>query len=142
MSLYAGSLDVLKRELLKFQVQASTNTTFTTTTTMIHPKLSELSRLVLQWLQRRSEGTGKGKVRLGRRGRGCIYYARCQQAVIVVAREFQTLSGEITGHLQSIANLKSCAFSLVPDGTLDPLYLETVENRWVVIFCMQPIPHP
>ena len=33
------------------------------------------------------------------------------------------------GHLQSITSFKPCAFSLVPDGTLDPLYLETVEDR-------------
>ena len=56
---HADSLDVLKRELLKFQVQASTSS-------MVHPKLSELSSLIQQWLRRR-ESMGKGKVRLGRR---------------------------------------------------------------------------
>ena len=56
---HAGSLDVLKRELLKFQVQA------TSSSSMVHPKLSELSRVVQQWLRRREEGTGKGKVMLG-----------------------------------------------------------------------------
>eukprot|EP00731_Ephydatia_muelleri_P023694 Em0015g1277a len=106
----SNSLDVLKRELLKFQVQASTSS-------MVHPKLSELSSLIQQWLRRR-ESMGKGKV------------------VVIVVREYPSLSGEIMGHLKSIASLKSCVFSLVPDGTMDPLYLETAENRLHHYDCM------
>ena len=52
-----------------------------------------------------------------------------EQVVVIVVREYPSLSGEIMGHLKSIASLKSCVFSLVPDGTMDPLYLETAENR-------------
>eukprot|EP00731_Ephydatia_muelleri_P018742 Em0011g782a len=102
----SSSLDVLKHELLKFQVQITTSSS----SSMVHPKISGLSRVVHQWLRRREEGTGKGK------------------AVVIVPREYPSLSGEIMGHLQSVTSFKPCAFSLVPDETLDPLYLETVED--------------
>ena len=71
---------------------------------------------------------------------------------MIVDREFPTLSGEILDFLQSLqgrhfvrlsmnvllltnvhvgvySDLKSCVFSFGTDGSLNPLYLEAVEER-------------
>ena len=73
---------------------------------------------------------------------------------MVVDREFPTLSGEILDFLQSLpgmhfvrlpmnvplltnihvySGLKSCVFSFGTDGSLNPLYLEAVEERSAIV---------
>ena len=81
----------------------------------------------------------------------CLFlFVLLLQAVVVVDREFPTLSGEILDFLQSLpgmhfvsfptnvplltnvrvySGLKSCVFSFGTDGSLNPLYLEAVEER-------------
>ena len=90
----------------------------------------------------------------------CLFlFVLLLQAVVVVDREFPTLSGEILDFLQSLpgmhfvrfamniplltkvhvsSGLKSCVFSFGTDGSLNPLYLEAVEERSAINSMLHP----
>jgi hypothetical protein len=108
--LIGSSLDLAKQGLADIQLRSSEHS-------MHHPKLQAMVSIVDNW-----------KTRIRKNAR--------EKVVVVVGKDFSTVSGDILDFLKSISDLKSCVFSFACDSTTNQMYLEALEERFHYYDCL------